>query len=516
MISHTPHLATTMYVRNRILQWNCRSLRANTAELGERLRTMVTLPVAILLQETRGTSPGIAGYQGYFQPSIIHEGTTDPTAQAAIFIQRNIRRCQLDTSAYCSDTQEVVAVRIDSNSPQKIILVSAYLRPYTGRQRRGNFTWMSHLRSLFPSDGILVAGHFNAANTTWGYRRNTPRGVELEQQASLANLILLNDLDIPSRVALHSLQQCTTPDIAWSSQRLITSWHCEGDLWSSDHYPIWLTLRTGQKKRKRKVHCTDWNRFREGTASRIHKGDCLTLTDAITSALTESTRELKLPEDVPAPYKHLLNLWETREQMHEQYLSNGQKFKELIKLRHKTAQIRQQSKTLTRTRWTEHCASFNSTTGLAKLCTTFTALQGKSRTPNMVPTVALQQNKSLEDIEEEAARIFFPQPATSPRQLLYVPEKVDESNPIESLFTMAELVTALHQVRVKSAPGKDGITWSALRNLPQEGKTSLLEAINNVLVSGTQTCYGHSNTQAWQTAQHHKPSQACVSHTYHL
>lgn len=143
--------------------------------------------------------------------------------------------------------------------------------------------------------------------------------------------------------------------------------------------------------------------------------------------------------------------WVTQEQMHEQYLSKGQTYKELIKLRHKTAQIRQHSKTLTRTRWTEHFASFNSRTGLAKLWTTFTALQGKSRTPNIVPTVPLLQNKSLEDIEEEAARIFCPQPATPPRQLLYVTEELDESNPIESLFTMAELVMALDQVRVKSA-----------------------------------------------------------------
>lgn len=87
---------------------------------------------------------------------------------------------------------------------------------------------------------------------------------------------------------------------------------------------------------------------------------------------------------------------------------------------------------------------------------------------------------------------------------------------------MAELVTALDQVRVKSAPGKDGITWSALRNLPEEGKTPLLEAINNVWVSGElPPALKHAmvtpiRKPGKQTAQHHKPSEACVSHTHHL
>lgn len=118
-----------MTAANRVLQWNCRSLRANGAELSERLRTMHSPPVALLLQETRGTTPSINGYRAYFQPSILHDGKLEPTAQAAIFISRNIRHCQLDTSAYCTAFQEVVAVRIATKDNFSVRILTSRNRP---------------------------------------------------------------------------------------------------------------------------------------------------------------------------------------------------------------------------------------------------------------------------------------------------------------------------------------------------------------------------------------------------
>lgn len=303
-----------MTAANRVLQWNCRSLRANGAELSERLRTMYSPPVALLLQETRGTTPSINGYRAYFQPSILHDGKLEPTAQAAIFISRNIRHCQLDTSAYCTAFQEVVAVRIDLNSPQKIILVSVYLRPETGRSNRGDFAWMTHLRSLFPGDAILIGGDFNASNVIWGYPRNTPRGAQLEREAQAANLTLVNDLDIPTRTALHSRQKGTTPDLTWTSHNLCSSWSCENDPWGSDHYPIWVSLKHGLKKRKRKVRCTDWDLFRQHLADpSSNSSEISALVEAMQQAMILATQEIDLPEELPTPDKHMLNLWETRE-----------------------------------------------------------------------------------------------------------------------------------------------------------------------------------------------------------
>ncbi|KAH9369170.1 hypothetical protein HPB48_011367 [Haemaphysalis longicornis] len=48
-----------------VLQWNCRSLRGCVTELTEIFR-VVGGPAVLLMQETRGETPGISGYFGYF------------------------------------------------------------------------------------------------------------------------------------------------------------------------------------------------------------------------------------------------------------------------------------------------------------------------------------------------------------------------------------------------------------------------------------------------------------------
>ncbi|KAH9379954.1 hypothetical protein HPB48_001419 [Haemaphysalis longicornis] len=50
--------------------------------------------------------------------------------------------------------------------------------------------------------------------------------------------------------------------------------------------------------------------------------------------------------------------------------------------------------------------------------------------------------------EREAARTFFPQPSSTPRQNIYFSEPVDENDPLEAPFTITELITALEQVNL--------------------------------------------------------------------
>lgn len=141
-----------------VLQWNCRSLKSCAAELGALFRH-VGQPVALLLQETRGTNPCIQGYEGHFQPTIVHTQTNKKKqgqqpdevveAQAAIFIRRDVPHVKLDTGKYCNRIQEVVAVRCELGGRQTI-LVSAYLRPESSCYRKGNsetanFNWLREL-----------------------------------------------------------------------------------------------------------------------------------------------------------------------------------------------------------------------------------------------------------------------------------------------------------------------------------------------------------------------------------
>ncbi|KAH7986981.1 hypothetical protein HPB49_025914 [Dermacentor silvarum] len=57
-------------------------------------------------------------------------------------------------------------------------------------------------------------GEFNAANRTWGYAYDTPKGNELRQNANDMNFTLITDKTFPTRTGTCP-QKDTTPDLCF-------------------------------------------------------------------------------------------------------------------------------------------------------------------------------------------------------------------------------------------------------------------------------------------------------------
>ncbi|XP_042143361.1 uncharacterized protein LOC115310606 [Ixodes scapularis] len=442
-----------------LLQWNCRSLRQSAAELVELFR-LTGRPAALLLQETRGMSPGISGFNGYFQPTIEHGlrgGSSDTSqtieAQAAVFVRKGLPQAQIDTTAYCNPFQEVVAVRCTLGR-HRVILTSCYARPESSCSRRGHagqagFQWLMDLRQRYPRDRLLVAGDFNAHHPDWGYSTANARGARLKEAAELAHLTLANDLDYPTRHGLHEGQRDTTPDLTWADSRLVTDWRCGPDPMGSDHYPIWLELSTGGKAgRSRLTQAVDWDAFRKAVAT---CEDAVPVTAKLLRAAQAATRNLEVEDQDPVPDKHLMNLWEARKRLHKIYLNNGKRFKDLVRLRNKTAQARRYAKRLARSRWLDHCATFDERTGTRKLWRAHRALTGKTKAPNTARNIQLATDQTPEQFEEAAAKAFFPQPANDPDLCLYElqpPSDTEQDAP----FTIQELTLALDSPKPGKSP----------------------------------------------------------------
>ncbi|KAG0443379.1 hypothetical protein HPB47_014985 [Ixodes persulcatus] len=166
------------------------------------------------------------------------------------------------------------------------------------------------------------------------------------------------------------------------------------------------------------------------------------------------------------------------EELHQAYLWNGKLHSDLIRVRGKTAQAKRYAKRLSRSRWFEHCASFDERTGLKKLWYTQGALWGKTKTPNIKRNIQLAAKLTAEQLEEEAANYFFPQLGLDTSGNLYAPKEAGNSGP-DAPFSMQELFLALDSVNERSAPGKDGITWRMLRNLVEPEKKKLLAELNH-------------------------------------
>lgn len=205
----------------------------------------------------------------------------------------------------------------------------------------------------------------------------------------------------------------------------------------------------------------------------------------ILRAAEDSTRHISVNGILPTPDQHLLNLWNTRQQLHHAYLADGRRYADLLKVLDKTAQARRYAKQLARERWLDHCASFGERTGLRELWQTFRAINGERKHGNPVQAILLREGITSVEFEDLAASTFFLQPRTPPVPHIYQKRTPACDDGVESPFTLQELLHALQSVNERSAPGKDRIAWQMLRNLDHTGKQQLLDNLNHAWMSGT-------------------------------
>ncbi|KAG0432922.1 hypothetical protein HPB47_020384 [Ixodes persulcatus] len=110
---------------------------------------------AVLLQETRGDGVKLRGYKGFFSPSISRKKRNRIVVEAQVgvyLLDRGLDAAQIDTSEWCNENQEIVAVRTEIGT-RRLILISAYVRPEgKGRDGDNDFSWMIKLRRAYPND----------------------------------------------------------------------------------------------------------------------------------------------------------------------------------------------------------------------------------------------------------------------------------------------------------------------------------------------------------------------------
>ncbi|KAM7313542.1 hypothetical protein ISCGN_003403 [Ixodes scapularis] len=371
--------------------------------------------------ETAGLVPAGGGVYGCArrrgEPDLVQ-------AQAVLFVRRDVHHFQIDKAEYCTTFQEVVAVRCLLDKNRETIFSFVYLRPKTSRRCRGNFSQVRQLRVRYPKDRILVASDFNVHHPHWGYNEATPKGRHLEEEAEAADLVLANDLDCPTRHALHSNQRGSIPDLTWATAGFVTDWRCDSDLRGSGHYPIWITLNVTPERDMR--------------AQPNHNRTQIDL------------------KNTPNPDKHLLHLWEDRSKLHAEYLNNGLTHKDLVNVPNKTAQARKHVKLLSMRRWLNYCASFDERT-VSRCCGTrfqpcpaaprHGTLQGMRYPAYKAHKKSLRAKQQQLSSHNHRLNLYHHQTSTRPE----LPERNDGP---ESPFTMAELVAALRTSTSAAHPAR--------------------------------------------------------------
>ncbi|KAG0430854.1 hypothetical protein HPB47_022311 [Ixodes persulcatus] len=188
------------------------------------------------------------------------KGKTRVQPQVAILVRKDLPQQQVDTREWCTDSQEVVAVLVESECDGPILVVSVYYRPRTSPARKTraeiDHGWVQKLVREYGKKrkhAILVGGDFNAEHEEWGYAKSSARGAELLRRATDMGLALINEPGTKTRTAPSIKQQDTSPDLTWADPHTArkTEWRVFEDAWGSDHHPI-ETCIVGRAKRHKK------------------------------------------------------------------------------------------------------------------------------------------------------------------------------------------------------------------------------------------------------------------------
>ena len=224
-VLHCVLLILYLSMTNSILQWNCRSVKANFEELN--LLINERKPVAICLQETflKDSDRFTLKYHScYFR----HCSDNDKASGGVAVIVNNSvphRSLKIDST--------VQAVAVSISLKKTSTLCSVYL-PLSSPI---DIKKLDHLFYQLPRPFILM-GDFSSHNTLWGCIDTNDKGRTIEEFITKQDLVLLND---KSSTYLHpATGSYSSLDLTMCSPGIFPcfNWKVVDDLHGSDHFPI--------------------------------------------------------------------------------------------------------------------------------------------------------------------------------------------------------------------------------------------------------------------------------------
>lgn len=453
-----------------VLQWNARGLRTRLPDLRQHL---FLNPVDVLAIQEPLTQPGdfrLSPYVIYSSAPALANGRS----RALLLVKAGLSHNHVDLSAFSSHSAEYVAATIRVRGVE-FTVVSVYVAP--GSTADWDARILRDIARQCPGR-LLFCGDFNAHNTTWGDNRTTPRGSALEEVTTSLGLEALNDgSETFVRQGVHG----SVLDLTFAPRDIAASWTVMADTWGSDHVPIMVVSPHTRTRKYKKYEVTHWDLFRQHLSKALEHGPMNDLGTAITNALSLSTRTVNLPIQRPAPDLEYLNLRAARRRAQRKarrtnIAADWQHHRKI------DAKFRRHTTRLQRKQWNQLCASFASPGGLTKAWKIARALSAEKVPTHPTAGLAISLQLTLEATAELLADEFsrnIPSPAGYRPFTISPP---DGPPPIyfDTDFTVDELKAALVQCTRRSAPGPDGVTYQALRNIDECHYPNLLQALNHV------------------------------------
>ena len=484
------YLILNLAMSNNILQWNCRSIKANFEELT--LLINKQKPVAVCLQETFLKDSD--KFQLKYHSCYFKNFTDNDKASGgvAVIVNNSIPHhfVRLET------TLQAIAVNISLN--KTITLCSVYLPPSSPI----DMTKLDHLINQLPKPFILM-GDFNSHHTLWGCTDINDKGRTIEGFISERDLVLLND---KTSTYLHpATGSYSSLDLTICSPGIYPdfNWKVFDDLHGSDHFPIQVSEigpSVQQRPQRWKLHKANWEQFQVHCEQSIHPNafeDCENPAELFTSLLY-SAAEKWIPRTSANP-KHPNKPWfnddckkaiaERKSVLRQFNLRPTQG--NLSKFKIARAKARRTIKQSKRASWRQYVSRLNSRSSVKKTWDMIRKISGKNSSLNVGHlNVGDDVVTSKTDIADALADTFAEKSSSSNYSAAFqkfqnTKEKTKlnfKSNNNEYYnkdFTMKELKKALKKCH-DTAVGCDDIHYQFLKHLPFRSLDSLLRIFNQI------------------------------------
>ena len=479
---------------NHILQWNCRSVKANYEELN--LLINEKKPVAVCLQETflKDSDKCTLKYHSCYYKNC--SDNDKASGGVAVIVNNNVPHHAVKLDSIL----QAVAVSISLN--KTFTLCSVYLPPSSPIDIKK----LDHLINQLPKP-FIVTGDFNSHHTLWGCTNTNDKGRIIEDFITKHDLVLLND---KSSTYLHpATGSYSSLDLTICSPGIFPdfNWKVVDDLHGSDHFPIQVSevgLSVQQRPQRWKLHKANWEQFRVHCEQTIHPNafeDCENPTELFTSLLY-SAAEKSIPRTSTNP-KHPNKPW-FNDECKKAIVERKSIFRQfnlrptqenLLKFKIARAKARRTIKQSKRASWRQYVSRLNSRSSVKKTWDMIRKINGKNSSLNVRHmNVGDDVVTSKADIADVLADTFAKKSSssnysTSFKKFKDTKEKTKlnfKSNNNEQYnkdFTLKELKKALKKCH-DTAVGCDDIHYQFLKHLPFRSLDSLLRIFNHIWHSG--------------------------------
>ena len=488
------YLFLNLAMSNNILQWNCRSVKANFEELT--LLINKQKPVAVCLQETFLKDSD--RFQIKYHSCYLKNCTDNDKASGGVplIVNNSVPHhfIKLET------TLQAVAVNISLN--KTITLCSVYLPPSSPIDTKK----LDHLINQLPKPFFLM-GDFNSHHTLWGCTDTNDKGRTIEGFITEQDLVLLND---KSSTYLHpATGSFSSLDLTICSPEFFPDfdWKVDDDLHGSDHFPIQISEvgpSIQECPERWKLHKANWEQFRINCEQSIHPNafdDCENPAELFTSLLY-SAAEKSIPRTSTNP-KHPNKPWfnddckkaiAERKSVLRQF-NLRPTHENLTKFKIARAKARRAIKQSKRMSWRQYVSRLNSRSSVKKTWEMIRKISGKNSRSNVGHLNVDDDVVTFKaDIADVLADTFSKKSSSSNysksfQKLQNTKEKTKlnfKSNNNEHYnkdFTIKELRKALKKCH-DTAVGCDDIHYQFLKHLPFRSLDSLLRIFNPVRHTG--------------------------------